>query len=117
MNIRKSCWSLLLAVMPSMVLAHAHLEKSVPAANAALVSMPAQIMLTFNEPARVTALTVTKEGSKDAQTIKLAAAEPAATFHTAAPQLAAGAYVLKWRALGDDNHVTSGSVRFTVTGK
>ncbi len=117
MNMRNSCWPLMLVIMPSVVLAHAHLEKSVPAANAALASMPSQIMLTFNEPARVTALTVTKEGSKDAQTLKLAPAEPAATFHAAAPKLAAGVYVLKWRALGDDHHVTSGSVKFTVTGK
>jgi methionine-rich copper-binding protein CopC len=30
------------------------------------------------------------------------------------PKLAAGDYVLTWRALSDDSHVTSGTVKFSV---
>jgi methionine-rich copper-binding protein CopC len=32
-----------------------------------------------------------------------------------APQLAPGAYTIRWRALGADNHVMSGTIRFTLS--
>ena len=40
------------------VQAHAHLEKSVPAANSTLASAPKSVELAFNEAVQITALTL-----------------------------------------------------------
>jgi hypothetical protein len=45
-----------------------------------------------------------------------ASSEAAATFAVGLPALDPGAYRLTWRALGDDGHVMTGDIDFTVTG-
>ena len=104
------------ALLPTLALAHAKLELSVPAADSSMAAMPAQVMLHFNEAVKITALSIEKEGGKDKVDLK---APSAATsmIQAEAPKLAAGVYLLNWRGLGDDGHVMSGTVRFTVTGK
>jgi len=91
--------------------AHAHLSASVPP-DGSTGKAPEQIVLTFSEPARVTAMTLQKEGEASR---KLAPpASPAAHVAVPLPKLLPGRYTLNWRALSDDGHVTSGSLHFTV---
>jgi len=90
---------------------HAHLTRSEPA-EGSTVEPPAQIVLSFSESARLTQLTLQREG---AQPQKLPApAEAAARQTLPLSTLAAGSYTLTWRALGSDGHVTSGAVHFSV---
>ncbi len=97
--------------------AHVHLKSSVPANNAALTSTPAQLTLQFSAAVRVTSLSVQKEGETESTKIASLPKEPAAEINVPLQPLAPGKYIVNWRALGGDNHVMSGSLRFSVDGK
>ena len=91
--------------------AHAHLTSSDPGEGSAGKS-PGQIVLTFSEPARLTALNLER---KDAESRKLAPpTTTAARLTIPLSNLVPGSYTLEWRALGGDGHITSGAVHFTV---
>jgi methionine-rich copper-binding protein CopC len=104
------------ALVPGLAMAHAHLLVTVPVDKSVILAMPAQVSLQFTEAVRITALSIEKKGGKDKVVLK-APADARATVHADAPKLKAGAYLLNWRGLSDDGHVTSGTVHFTVTGK
>lgn len=97
--------------------AHTHLEKAMPADNSVLSSPPAQIMLHFSEATRLTALSVQKEGDKEAKNVSPLPKESSAALSVPIEPLAPGKYVVNWRVVGGDNHVMSGALHFTVTGK
>ena len=94
--------------------AHTHLKSSTPADQAVLTAAPKQVVLHFSEPTRLTAVTVQKDGDNNETKLSVlpkdAAAEVTLPVEIAAP----GAYKLNWRAIGPDNHVMSGAIRFTV---
>ena len=104
------------ALVPGLALAHAKLESTVPAADSSIAAMPAQVMLHFSEAVKITALTIEKEGGKDKVDLKVPTAATS-MVQAQAPKWGPGVYLLNWRGLGDDGHVMSGTVRFTVTGK
>ncbi len=108
--------SAMLAVA-GMAQAHTHLESATPADNSVLASPPAQIMLHFSEPTRLTALTIQKDGEKEQQHISALPKEASDALSIPVEPLAPGKYVVGWRAVGDDSHVKTGMLHFTVTGK
>jgi methionine-rich copper-binding protein CopC len=93
--------------------AHTHLTKSVPANDSTVTVSPPKFVLTFAEPARLTALSIQKD-SAPAEKLAPLPATAAAEISVTAPQLAAGKYVLTWRAVSDDGHVMPGKISFTV---
>jgi len=93
--------------------AHAHLEKSQPASNSTVSVLPKNVVLEFNEAVQVTALTL-QMGDGAAQDLGPLPKTPAKEITVPMPTVAAGSYIIKWRALGDDNHVMSGKVLFKV---
>ena len=97
--------------------AHTHLKSSKPADQAVLAVAPKEVTLQFSEPTRLTAVTVQKEGEKNEA--KLSGLPKEATAEVTLPVTitAPGDYKLNWRAVGPDNHVMSGSIRFTVSAK
>lgn len=97
--------------------AHTHLKSSTPADKAVLSTPPTRIMLHFSEPTRLTALSIEKEGSKEQQVLSVFPKEPSADVSVPTDSLTPGKYVVKWRAIGADNHVMSGSLQFTVSAK
>jgi len=97
--------------------AHTHLEKAVPADNSVVTSSPAQITLHFSEAAQLTALTIQKDGDKEAKTVGALPKEPAEELSVPVAALAPGKYVVNWRVVSDDRHVMSGALHFTVAGK
>jgi methionine-rich copper-binding protein CopC len=104
---------LMLAMAVSAVAgAHTQLQTSVPT-DKSRVQAPAVIELRFSEPALLTALTLQK-GKDAATTIKDLPAKASAHFAVPVPKLAAGDYVVNWRAASDDGHVMSGKFAFTV---
>ena len=116
MNFKKLAFAVALGWLPVFVQAHTHLQHSMPQADSSGAA-PEHIMLEFNEATQLTALTVQKEGGGDAQKIGPLPGTPEKTIHVAAPKLEPGTYVLTWRAVGDDKHIMSGTVRFTVVAK
>jgi methionine-rich copper-binding protein CopC len=93
--------------------AHAHLKEAQPAEGSVLNSAPANIVLKFSQAARVTALTLQKDGGAEQKLAPLPA-EPSAEISVPAGKLAAGKYVVSYRVVGDDNHVMSGKLHFTI---
>ena len=91
--------------------AHAHLSASIPQ-DGSTGKAPEQIVLTFSEATRLTAVGLQREG--DASRKLPVPATPAAHFTVPLPKLLPGRYTLTWRALSGDGHVTSGSLHFTV---
>jgi methionine-rich copper-binding protein CopC len=84
-----------------------------PADGSTVKSSPEHIMLTFSEPARLTALTIQKDGGEEQ---KLAPLPSDASDHVmvTAPKLAPGKYTVSYRVVSDDNHVMSGKLHFSV---
>lgn len=104
--------ALLLAGAMGAAHAHSHLRSSTPA-EGSTVAAPSQVVLGFSEPSQLAALTLTR-GSDPAMKVEPLPAQPAQRLTVALPKLSAGAWTLSWRAIGDDGHVTHGSVHFTV---
>jgi len=106
--------SMLLAalVVSTAAFAHTALRSSAPA-DKSRVRAPAAIELHFSEAARITALTVQK-GKEAAVAIKPLPDKAAKDISVPAPMLAAGDYVVDWRAASEDGHVMSGKFGFTV---
>jgi methionine-rich copper-binding protein CopC len=96
--------------------AHTHLAKAVPADGSVITSAPPNIVLTFSEPARLTALSIQK-GAEPAQKIARLPADTATEISIPAPQLTPGSYVVSWRVVSEDNHVMSGKTHFTYSGE
>lgn len=94
--------------------AHAHLERSVPAAGAT-VAAPTAVTLAFTEPVRLTALSLRDAAGRTRTLEPLPKTQGAShSVPVPVPPLAPGAYELTWRAMGRDGHVANGSVSFTV---
>ena len=103
------CWLVVAAVCFSSALLSAHLKlmRSAPAADAILESSPDVLQLWFSEEPLLPLSGVTLTGPGGP--IKL---EP-----LQAATLATGTYRLDWRAAGDDGHVISGTVPFSIKPK
>ena len=99
------------------VQAHTHLESATPADNDVLATTPTKVTLRFSEPARLTARTIEKEGGKAPERIQGFPKEPSKELSAPLAPLGAGKYTLVWRAFGADNHVMSGTLRFTVAAR
>ena len=96
------------------VAAHTHLLRSVPADGSVATAAPTQLQLGFSEAATLTALSIQRNGESAPIRLAPVSRQPAAKFTIDLPPLAAGSYVVNWRALSDDHHIASGSFRFTV---
>ena len=111
MTVRKCIIASALFVWVLTAHAHAHLSASVPAEGSTWKA-PEEIVLTFSEAARVTAMTLQREGEASRKLPLPASA--AARITVPLPKLAPGRYTLTWHVLSDDGHVTSGSLHFSV---
>ena len=100
----------LLSLAP-VVHAHAHLTDSVPA-DRSTGTAPERIELSFSEAARITALTLQRDGEEARKLTPPTAA--AARLTIPLPKLAPGSYTLSWRVAGEDGHMTAGTLHFTV---
>lgn len=114
MTARVKFAALLAALAAGMAVAHTKLASSVPAAGATLERAPAEIVLEFREPVQLTAVTLTNDAPME-RALDPLPTERASRFTIGVrAQLAAGSYVLAWRAVGADTHLVSGQVPFTI---
>ncbi|HTD31178.1 MAG TPA: copper resistance CopC family protein [Steroidobacteraceae bacterium] len=103
----------LLLICSGGALAHAHLKESSPAEGSHLTSPPEALVLSFSEAAQLTALSLEKPDGSSARLTP--PVQPQTRISVALPRLAAGAYVVHWRALGADGHLVPGELHFTIT--
>lgn len=104
---------LLLCAFAPALQAHAHLEEVSPAEGSVLSAAPRQLLLRFSEPARLTALTLERQGTAP-QKIAPLPTKSEARILVALPALGAGRYLIRWRALSADGHVVPGELHFTL---
>ena len=93
--------------------AHTHLVKAIPADGSTVTVSPPKFVLTFADAARLTMLSLQKNGGP-AQKLGPLPTDATAQISIPAPQLTAGKYVLSWRAVSADGHVMPGKLGFTV---
>jgi methionine-rich copper-binding protein CopC len=96
------------------VSAHTHLASSIPANNAQVTKAPEQIVLVFDGSVQLTAVSVEAADGKSKIAITPLPSQKIKETTLPAPKLSNGAHVIVWRAVGDDGHVMSGKVKFTV---
>jgi methionine-rich copper-binding protein CopC len=110
---------LLLLAVPAGARAHAIVLESVPAPDASLARAPERARLRFNSKIEKRLVRVTLTAGAGAA-VPLSAAHdgPDAPDQlvVALPPLGPGTYVLRYRVLAADGHITEGALRFTVTG-
>ena len=109
--------------MPSPTAAHAIVLQSEPAAGAVLTTAPGRVVLRFNSKIekRLSRVTLTASGGAP---VPLAVAS-AAGGNESEPdrlvlplqQLPPGSYVVRYKVLSADGHITEGALRFTVSGR
>jgi methionine-rich copper-binding protein CopC len=92
--------------------AHAHLTGAVPA-DGSIGKAPEHILLTFSEAARLTAMTLQREGEEPRKLTPLPV-EMSTRITVPLPKLLPGRYTLTWRVVSDDGHVVPGVLHFTV---
>jgi methionine-rich copper-binding protein CopC len=114
MKFTRTAGAVVMMACGALAFAHARLVKSVPANGATLTSPPANFVLTFAEPAKLTALSLAKD-SGPARKLGPLPTAAAAEISIPAPQLQTGKYVLTWRAVSGDGHVMPGTLSFTVS--
>ena len=106
----------ILAVIAATVLqAHTKLERSEPAAGAALAASPKQIQLWFNEKldAAVSKIELTSpSGNVELGPTHLAGDKSLTAAISGA--VAGGTYTVAWQTAGDDGHVSKGDFTFTI---
>ena len=113
-------WVLGLALMPTSVLAHAVLVKSVPAQRSTLAESPPRVELWFNErlePAYSHASVTDAGGTQVDLRDTLVSKEDARRLSLSLPPLQPGRYSVKFRVLSVDGHVVESTLTFTIKGR
>ena len=94
-------------------LAHSKAEKTTPA-NGATVEMVGAIKLRFDDPTRITAITLTGPDGELEITREIGL-DPVTEFRAKPPEnMPAGTYTVDWRGLSADGHPMLGTFEFTV---
>jgi putative copper export protein/methionine-rich copper-binding protein CopC len=108
----------LVLLTPRPALAHLHLRSSVPAAEAALDTVPREIRLVFSEPAELSVSSIRLTGP-DGSAIELGAialdlGSARALVAPIAGSLAPGEYTVSWRTASADGHPVEGHYSFRI---
>jgi methionine-rich copper-binding protein CopC len=122
---RALCWAqniivaLAFGTIASAALAHAHVQKSTPAAGSTVTAPPTEIRLKFSEGVepRFSAIALTGEAGASEATGKptVDPADNSVLVATIPGSLKPGIYTVNWRAVSVDTHKTQGSFSFTVS--
>ena len=110
--------AMVILATPAILLAHARLVRSAPAANASLSSPPDRIALWFSERPELHFTTVQlldSAGSAIQLATPVVDADPTGVSIAIGGSLSAGRYTVVWRTAAADGHPSSGKFAFTVT--
>jgi copper resistance protein C len=103
-----------IVVTSTNALAHASITNSSIANGATVASAPANFGVTFSAPVRLANVTITNSAGQSVPMTYRGPATPSAQFSIPLPRLAAGSYVMSFRAMGGDGHVMAPQTRFTI---
>ena len=117
MIIRNVLALLALLAFPAGALAHAFLDRAVPAVGGTVHGKPAEVRLRFSqplEPAFSTVQVFDAGGKQIDRKDKGLDARDASVLRVSLPPLAPGVYRVVWRVLSADTHVSQGDYTFEV---
>jgi methionine-rich copper-binding protein CopC len=117
MSMAKGFGGLILVAAMASAQAHTHLKAATPAEGSTVKAAPENIVLTFSEAARLTALTLQKDGDTEEKKLSPLPTEAAANVTVPVPKLSPGKYTVNWRVVSGDNHIMSGKLHFTVAAQ
>jgi copper resistance protein C len=109
--------SAVLALWAGQAFAHAHLQTSLPAANAAVAKAPVELDLSFSERLilKFSGVTITGPDKNAIAPGEAALTKDGTGLTVPLPQpLEPGSYTVNWHAFSADGHKTQGSYSFTV---
>ena len=102
--------------LPAVAAAHAELERVAPDADATVEGTPTEISATFSEALDPdSALSLRDASGTEIAKGGLDPADPARLVIDPVPELAAGAYEVRWTSVTDDGHVERDTWSFQVT--
>jgi methionine-rich copper-binding protein CopC len=107
---------LCLLAVPAAAGAHALVLESSPRAGEALGEPPARVLLRFNSriEKRLSIVTITGPAGRPVP-LPVAAPDPAPDrLSVTLPPLGPGRYIVRWKVLSADGHVSQGALRFSV---
>lgn len=105
-----------LLALTAVAQAHTHLKEATPADESVVNTAPSSVVLKFSEAAKVTALTLHKDGEADHK-LTASPATASAQVTAALPKLTPGKYSVDWRVVSDDGHIMNGQLSFTFDPK
>jgi methionine-rich copper-binding protein CopC len=103
--------------LPGEALAHAFLDRAVPAVGSKVHGQPAEVRLRFSqplEPAYSTVRVLDAGGKQVDRKDKRLDPADASVLRVSLPPLAPGVYRVLWRVLSSDTHVSEGDYSFEV---
>lgn len=105
--------ALAMAVSAAPALAHSTVKSTAPVSGSILPASPAELTITFNEPARMASIVVVEAG-KPERKLEFMPGGSATVFMVHNPNLATGRNEIKWTALSKDGHPISGSIIIVI---
>jgi hypothetical protein len=97
----------------TVTLADAHLESSTPADGATITELPAEVLMIFSERLTADSSAALRDGAGATVATATVSADDNHDMTIAVPpDLAPGAYEVRWTALSVDGHVTRGDFSF-----
>ena len=109
--------ALALLASPAVSLAHAFLDRAVPAVGGKIHGQPGEVRLRFSqalEPAFSTVKVLDAGGKQVDRNDKGLDPKDASVLRVSLPALVPGVYRVVWRVLSTDTHVTEGDYTFEV---
>ena len=94
--------------------AHSKQETTVPANNAVLTEAPAELVLKFDKPMRITKLALTDQAGTDYEVQRTDQMKHVLKLVAQLDPVPKGEYQVEWRGLSEDGHPMKGTFSFTV---
>ena len=106
--------SILLLFWSGLIWGHSKQETIVPANNAVLKEAPAELVLNFDKPMRITKLVLADQSGKDYEVQRTDQMKHVLKLVAQLDPVPNGEYKVDWRGLSEDGHPMKGTFSFTV---
>jgi methionine-rich copper-binding protein CopC len=112
--LKSAALGLALVLTAAPALAHSTVKSTVPASGTVLLSSPQEVVINFNEAARLTSVVLVEAGMPERKLPFTPPSGSANTFTMSTPNLGSGRNEIKWKALSKDGHPISGSIIIVI---
>lgn len=103
-----------LGVASTVLMAHAKLEKTMPADKATIAKAPAEISVTFSEAPDAAVSKLSIKGPTDKVSLVKTHVMGKQLMASVQGEMTDGLYTVSWQTAGDDGHAQKGDFTFTL---